>query len=234
MEPLLALFRLVSSLSSCFCHLSRAGRPVLSNFRSSDQIELCNNLVAQFVGFTGTLVLNDPLFDKSLSMSKGYGWEDYLDTQGNGCQFTKGGYHAIEQQNYINVCHLSTVVDNFAFEVQMEVIQGNCGGITFRDDTIISAYHFEVCQDGTYKLYRFDSTNSQTAFTSGSSSDIHTGLNQDNVIAVVAIGDKIDVYVNHKQITTIKDNKYQQGHVGLRVVGSAGEVIYTNAKMWQL
>ena len=167
-------------------------------------------------------------------MSKGYGWEDYLDTQGNGCQFTKGGYHAIEQQNYINVCHLSTVVDNFAFEVQMEVIQGNCGGITFRDDTIISAYHFEVCQDGTYKLYRFDSTNSQTAFTSGSSSDIHTGLNQDNVIAVVAIGDKIDVYVNHKQITTIKDNKYQQGHVGLRVVGSAGEVIYTNAKMWQL
>ncbi len=108
--------------------------------------------------YTGTLVLNDPLLDNS--HSKGYEWENYsVNAQGDaGCQFTKGGYHAIEQQNYVNVCHLSIVISNFAFEVQMAVLTGNCGGITFRDDTIITAYHFRVCQDGTYQLYRYDSS----------------------------------------------------------------------------
>ena len=38
------------SPSRCFCHLSRAGCPVLRDFRSSDQHELFSNLVAQFVG----------------------------------------------------------------------------------------------------------------------------------------------------------------------------------------
>src|SRR5947199_65305 len=37
-SSILALFRLFSSLSSCFCHLWWPGRPALSNFRSSDQI----------------------------------------------------------------------------------------------------------------------------------------------------------------------------------------------------
>lgn len=44
---------LFSSLFSCFCHLSRARRPILSTFCSSDQLSLFNKLVAQSVGVAG-------------------------------------------------------------------------------------------------------------------------------------------------------------------------------------
>src|SRR5712692_8422501 len=49
-SSILPLFCLFDSLSRCFCHLSRAGRPVLNDLRSLDQDYLFNNLVAQFVG----------------------------------------------------------------------------------------------------------------------------------------------------------------------------------------
>src|SRR5713226_3225352 len=52
-SSILPLFCLFDSLSRCFCHLSRAGRPVLNDFRSLDQDYLFNNLVAQFVGLEG-------------------------------------------------------------------------------------------------------------------------------------------------------------------------------------
>src|SRR6266568_6066594 len=50
-SSILPLFCLFDSLSRCFCHLSRAGRPVLNDFRSLAQDYLFNNLVAQFVGY---------------------------------------------------------------------------------------------------------------------------------------------------------------------------------------
>src|SRR6266852_1580752 len=53
-SSILPLFCLFDSLSRCFCHLSRAGRPVLNDFRSLDQDYLFNNLVAQFVGKAST------------------------------------------------------------------------------------------------------------------------------------------------------------------------------------
>src|SRR2546421_3835858 len=48
-SSLLPISCLFCSPSRCFCHLSRAGCPVLRDFRSSDQHELFSNLVAQFV-----------------------------------------------------------------------------------------------------------------------------------------------------------------------------------------
>lgn len=183
--------------------------------------------------FGGTLVLNDPLHDNS----KGYGWDEYSDNgQGVACQFEKDGYHAISQQHYVVACHSSTVVSNFTFEVQMEINNGSCGGITFHDDTITAtAYHFKVCQDGSYQLYRWDSSSSNPTLASGYSSAIKPGLRQSNLLAVVAINDNFDLYVNHKQIANVSDNTYQQGHIGLRADSPPQcDVIYNNAKLWKL
>jgi hypothetical protein len=49
-SSIFALFHFFFSLFSYFCHLSRAECMVLSHFRSSARISLCNHLVAQFVG----------------------------------------------------------------------------------------------------------------------------------------------------------------------------------------
>src|SRR5713226_4572931 len=67
-SSILPLFCLFDSLSCCFCHLSRAGRPVLNDFRSLDQDYLFNNLVAQFVGFADVFMAlfeRDRLPDRS-------------------------------------------------------------------------------------------------------------------------------------------------------------------------
>jgi eukaryotic-like serine/threonine-protein kinase len=183
--------------------------------------------------YKGTLVLNDSLHNNG----QGYAWEEYpINTYGGACQFAKDGYHVIEQQKYAQACHVATILSNFALEVQMKVIKGNCGGVTFRDDRKISAYHFEVCQDGTYSLYHYDASGSASTLTSSSSSAIKTGLNQSNLLAIVAIGNKFDLYVNRQHIDSASDNTYQQGYIGLRAsyYNSTVEVVYSNIKAWTL
>jgi serine/threonine protein kinase len=193
---------------------------------------IANNLSFNpYISKREKMVLNDPLSNNS----KGYGWDYHpLDSFGGACQFAKDGYHVIEQQNYVNECHSTTQLGNFTFEVQMKVIKGNCGGFTFRDNLSISAYHFEVCQDGTYQLYRYGPSNTATTLTYDSSSAIKTGLNQTNLIAVVAIDNKFDLYVNRQNIANASDNTYHQGYIGLRAVYHNGpvEVVYSYANAW--
>lgn len=45
------MFFLCGSLSDCFSQFSWGQRPFLNHFLSSDRDELCNHLVAQFVGY---------------------------------------------------------------------------------------------------------------------------------------------------------------------------------------
>jgi eukaryotic-like serine/threonine-protein kinase len=72
----------------------------------------------------GTLALNDPLSDNTL----GYGWY-----QTNVCVFTGGDYHVTSPSSYFIFCAAqNTNYSNFAYEVQMIIISGDCGGIYFR------------------------------------------------------------------------------------------------------
>src|SRR5258708_159653 len=77
----------------------------------------------------GTLDLSDPLSDNS----KGYQWsEDSLN-----CGFMGGAYHVkAPNPNYFDYCLVNASAHNdyadFVFEVQMQIIKGDGGGITFR------------------------------------------------------------------------------------------------------
>ncbi len=114
----------------------------------------------------------------------------------------------------------------------MRIIQGNCGGLVLRDTiSQAHAYSFEVCQNGSYQLFRWDSFSSAPRLTSGSSSAITTGLNQSNVIAAVANGSTFDLYVNHQKIASVNDSSYSQGQFGVCADANT-EAAYTNARMW--
>jgi serine/threonine protein kinase len=180
----------------------------------------------------GTLKLNDPLSDNS----QGYGWYDYpTNSIGGACQFTGGAYH-VSQSNaqYISFCNAkSTNFSNLAFEVQMRIIQGDCGGVIFRfqEPNNGTFYHFAVCQDGMYALYNsYDITLIQP----NSSSAIHTGLNQSNLIAVVANGSTLDLYVNNQKIDSVSDSAHSQGQIGVAAtdLNNPTEVVFSNAKVW--
>ncbi len=183
----------------------------------------------------GTLALYDPLGDNS----NGNGWSEGSNTTGGSCKFIGGAYHAGESNvNYFVPCIESNDFSNFAFEVQMTIIQGDGGGILFRlDNTKNNYYAFFANNDGFYNLGICVGGTCQSPFRSGTSSALHQGLGQRNVIAVVAQGSTITVYANQQQITSVTDSSYGHGVIGLVASpfsnnGHPTEVVYSNARVW--
>jgi eukaryotic-like serine/threonine-protein kinase len=187
----------------------------------------------------GTLALDDPLSDNS----HGYRWEENNDTYGT-CAFREGAY----QVNAIHgggtkFCQASnTTFSDFAYEVQITIVQGERGGIVFRNDkTKGKSYYFSIGQDGTYALWLFICTSPSfdscyfSGVHDGSSPAITTGLNQTNLIAVVAKGNTIDLYVNNQRINSVSDSSSSQGQIGVAVSdvnGPPSEVVFRDAKVW--
>ncbi len=117
----------------------------------------------------------------------------------------------------------------------MTIIRGDCGALIFRaDGSNGKFYYFRICQDGTYALTRYDSFTSTQTLQSASSSAIKTGLNQSNVIAVVAIGGGIDLYVNRQKIPSMNDGTYTKGQIGVAADSPSNptEVVFSNVRLW--
>ena len=183
---------------------------------------------------TGTLALNDSLSDNS----NGYFWSENNDSTGR-CEFSGGAYHdsVLPHVSSHNCFAVTTNFNNFAYEVQMTIIQGDSGGIVFRaNESQGSEYLFRIGIDGSYALEIYNNNAYIGTLTSSPSTAINTGPNQSNLIAVVANGSNIDLYVNKQQIYFVIDSTYSQGEIGVAASsnGNPTEVVFTNAKVWTL
>lgn len=182
-----------------------------------------------------TTLLVDPLSNNS----NGYSWNEGSDGYGT-CAFTNSTYQVGTSQGTTRFCVASvTDFSNLSFEVHMTIIQGDCGGITFRANTANShLYFFRVCQDGSYALKLYvDNVNADAQTLVGrSSSLIHKGLNQSNTIAVVANGSMFDLYVNQQKIDSVSDSTYSHGQVGVvaNAISNQTKVVFSDAKVWAL
>jgi hypothetical protein len=125
----------------------------------------------------------------------------------------------------------------------MTVLKGDCGGIMFRTNAATGKYYvFEVCANGDYGLFLYFSpraTDYNTLRLSNSRA-VKTGLNQTNVIAVVANGKNFYLYVNRQAIDSFSDSSYSSGQTGF-VADSSGvlggsaastDVAYSYQKVW--
>src|SRR5260370_2927051 len=158
---------------------------------------------------SGTLLFADPLSDNS----NGHGW----DVNSN-CAFINGAYHAIAPDaNFPDYCLAqNTNLGNFAFEVQMKIIKGDAGGVVFRVEGTYPTnklYAFYIGQDGSYYL-NLQNASGYPVLTKGTNPAINQGLNSTNLIAVVAQGNTITLYVNHQPIDTLIDTTYSHGWIG--------------------
>ena len=80
------------------------------------QAQAAMNPYPSYFSEKGTLAFVDPL-----SQESGSQW-----ISGKGCQFTRGAYHVSEQRsNYFKWCPASGTFSNFAFEVQLMIVQGD-------------------------------------------------------------------------------------------------------------
>lgn len=156
---------------------------------------------------SGSLALTDALRDDS----KGYNWADGTSAKGGTCQFSQGAYHVImTQSGSFHYCIAgATGFGNFAYEVRMTILQGDEGGMLFRaNGTEGRFYYFRVGREGSYGLYLSTGANGShmQVLASGRAAAIYTGLNVSNLLAVVARGNTIDLYVNHQHIDSVTNS----------------------------
>ena len=181
----------------------------------------------------GTLVLNDPLSDNS----RRYDW-DLKPTQFGTCTFTDDAYQVVapSTSTYHRCTAQNTNFGNFAYEVELTVVMGDCGGILFRANASLwHYYYFHICQDGTYALYLYTHTGSPSnTFLDGSTSSIHVGLGHTNLIAIVANNDTVNLYVNHQLINVQQDSTFSSGQIAVVAENENNptEVVFRNAKVW--
>lgn len=173
-----------------------------------------------------TLALNEPLNKNNTSR-----WDEIHGS----CSFAAGNYQVINmtQTTASQVCIAhNTNFRDFAFEVQMNILKGDGGGILLRSSGTTS-YYFRISQGGYYALLvcATAGTSCEKILTGAFSAFITTGRNQTNLIAVEAKGNRIELYVNNQRIDGVNDNSSLSGQIG--VVAEAGsEVVFSNAKVW--
>jgi DnaJ-like protein len=187
---------------------------------------------------SGNPTLNDPL-----SGQDGNNWDE-ASTSGEGsCKFSGNAYHAgAQQSDYFYACFASTpTFSNFAYQVQMTIIQGDYGGIIFRANGANSKYYyFRIGKDGAYDLtVSHDNTFShdQLLKSGNAPSIIKTGLNQTNLVTVVAKGSDLYLFVNQKFLDQESDSTYKSGQIGVfggDFASKSADIAYTNAQVWTI
>ncbi len=185
----------------------------------------------------GTFALYDPMKDDS----KGYTWSP---PNYQYCYFQGGTLHVWVYGDDTNQIHFRPCMGktpnfvDFAYQIKLAIIEGDCGGVVFRSHEPM-LYYFYICQDGTYGLVRYTKNVSDSSVNptlrSGHSSYIITGFNQANILAVVAKGSNIDLYVNQHHIDGVQDTSYTDGTIGVLakiLVTGRSEVAFSDAKVW--
>ncbi len=175
-------------------------------------------------------LLNDPLTNPSTN-----NW----DTNAN-CSFKDGKYHVIETQTgfFFDCAAKATNYSHFLFQVKMTFLKGIYGGIFFRSDPNNSKYYLlRFGRDtGRYDLYVYTSkeANSAKRILDGTSPNFNTDLNKANVVAVLARGTTIALYINSTFVDKIDDPTFTGGQIGVFAEDNqeSAEVAFEQAQVW--
>src|SRR5712692_2622027 len=113
------------------------------------------------------------------------------------CGFTGGAYHASVSPHFAIYCFSPIGVSNFAFQAQMTIIKGDAGGLMFRlnsTSSSLNSYLFLIDRLGYYSLGALQNTNNARPLANGVNPAIKVGLNQSNLLTVIALGSNLYVY----------------------------------------
>jgi serine/threonine protein kinase len=172
------------------------------------------------------------LYSSSLTVQDAASWNLINFTGGGSCHFANGGYQVeMPQVNGLAYCKADAVdVSNVAVQVEMKVTSGsnNDGGGIFLRDGSGGSYRFRISLDGSWDFVPGD--------FGGNSPAILKGLNQINVLTVVAQGADFYLFINQQYLTHINSSTYASGRIGFMAAcwNSDTNVIFNNIKVWKL
>ena len=168
-----------------------------------------------------------------------HGPDPYHWDTGTGCAFKSRSYviTITQKSSFIPCVAKSTKFSDFAYQVNLKILRGDAGGITFRANATRS-YLFNIGQDGSYSIYYYpgDATKTTQTISSGFSNLIITGQNQENLVAVIARKNMVDLYINKKYLTSFQDSNLTAGQVGIIANDNQNntEVVCTQVQVWNL
>jgi hypothetical protein len=151
------------------------------------------------------------------------------------CVFTAAGYQVSSPAQATSAQVCMAAKPNFSdliFEVQMQVLSGSGGGLLVRASDSAS-YYFRLSPDGHYTLSLCPAAGTfcTTILTSGFSGMMRQGLHQANLLAVVARGKRLELYVNDERIDGVNDSSSLHGQIGV-VVEAGSQAIFSQARVW--
>lgn len=202
-----------------------------ANATATANAALTATAIASTYPFSNKQVLNDPLSDNT----KGNNWET-----NSLCQFTGNAYHVSDSStNTFGTCFgVNTNFNNFTFEAEMNISSGDGGGLLFRGNSqTTQLYRVTFYTDGNYGVYVYrDATGSNASVLKYAPTPMTVDLTNTNTVAVVARGSTISVYLNQTLVVSIQDSTYSSGQIGFNAYDTtnATDVIFSNAKVWQL
>ncbi len=181
-----------------------------------------------------------PALDTSSNSQSASDWQA---PSGNvSCTFRGTALHAIASHGVSLCLDRSTSFGNFAYQALATITQGDTSGFIFRYDTIgQKAYYFLISSEGFYVLESAQgsslSTGNYKILAGASSTAINTGLNQSNLLTIIARGNTIYLYVNKQYLTSVSDSTSNSGTIG--VVGENTtkgpvDVAFSKIQVWKL
>jgi len=191
-----------------------------------------------------TLRYTDPL-------SQPYFWTTKNDatTQGH-CTFQQGSYDVTSNEaGTYTLCPTPNqpVVDALTFEVQMQILHGDCGGIVFRGDLQTNNYYyFDLCSGGGYYLCTYNGTNNPSGPllpVAAPFPALKANPLARITVAIVAQGSSLTFYLNHQQVDQINNSTFTSGQTSLFSYSGTStnvnnpqkeqtEVVFSNARLW--
>jgi len=178
---------------------------------------------------SGTPTFSDPLNDPNRTT-----WGLGSRSEGT-CTIANGALHdTTTGTGYAWNCfnHGQRIFANFVYRIQVTIIQGGGGGITFRA-TSQGVYRFDIQQDGGYTF----NIGQQATTSSVHSPYVKTGFNQTNTIAVMADGAMMYFFINDQYVTSVKDDTRNNGIFGVIADGTtnqSADVAFSNAQIWTI
>ncbi|GCE48281.1 uncharacterized protein DUF1080 [Thermosporothrix hazakensis] len=177
--------------------------------------------------FSTKLVLNQPL-NKN---------EAEWDVNGD-CAFQQDGYHVHVKSDAATFCGESKQFSNFTYEITAKLLEGSWAGIYFRANVNGGKlYAFLVSSKG-YNIIKGMGVYSDIILLASGDSVPSFQQNGENKISVVAEGESLQFYVNGTLVNRMSDSSHTNGRIGVMSITNmneaTAEVVYSNAKVWEL
>ncbi|HLH60115.1 MAG TPA: toll/interleukin-1 receptor domain-containing protein [Ktedonobacteraceae bacterium] len=174
-----------------------------------------------------------PTLADSLSKQDMYRWDDT-----GGCAFQNGSYDvSISTQNsYTNCLEHFTSFSNFAYQVQMQIISGDAGGMLFRANNSLSDFYrfsLDIAQQH-YNLLVVKAAGQSRPISNPSPLPVQ--LHQTYTLTVIAIKDLLYLYANGQSLVIKSDASFQSGEIGMYAyaLSDPTEVEFSDMKVWAI